>query len=127
MRWAGTLVAVSLVCWCACGGGSSVLPNISVYVGPLTANVGLGATQQFTATTSGYNDTSVIWYVNGVKGGNSTYGTVTQAGLYTAPATAPNPATVSVTVISAKNSSDMASASVNISIRRDRGDYPVIG
>ncbi|HEV2468729.1 MAG TPA: hypothetical protein VGS78_06010 [Candidatus Sulfotelmatobacter sp.] len=44
-----------------------------------------GATQQFTATIQGLTNTGVTWSVDGVAGGNSTAGTVTTTGLYTAP------------------------------------------
>jgi hypothetical protein len=35
---------------------------------------------------SGIPDTTVIWTVNGIEGGNGTVGTITQDGLYQAPA-----------------------------------------
>jgi len=44
-----------------------------------------GATQQFTATIQGLTNTGVTWSVDGIAGGNSTTGTITTAGLYTAP------------------------------------------
>jgi hypothetical protein len=56
----------------------------------------LGATQQFTAVVSNADNTNVTWYVNDVQGGNSTVGTVTTEGLYTAPSNALNSSTVSV-------------------------------
>ncbi len=44
---------------------------------------------------SGAVDTTVSWLVNGVVGGNSTYGTIDAAGNYTAPASMPgNPSVV---------------------------------
>ena len=52
--------------------------------------------QQFTTTVSGTTNSSVTYSVNGIAGGNSTVGTISSAGLYTAPSTAPSPATVSV-------------------------------
>jgi YVTN family beta-propeller protein len=45
-------------------------------------------TQQFAAVVSG----TLIWSVNGIDGGNATYGTISNSGFYTAPATAPAPA-----------------------------------
>ena len=57
-----------------------------------------GATQQqFSATVSNSTNQSVTW---AVTGGNAN-GTVDATGLYTAPAAAPNPATVTVTATSA--------------------------
>ena len=46
---------------------------------------------QFTATVTGTTNTAVTWSVNGVAGGNSTVGTISTSGAYTAPATAPEP------------------------------------
>ncbi len=98
-----------------CGGSSSTTTTV-VYVTlrPLYVNVALGTTQQFTETTSGSANTAVTWQVNGITGGNSTYGTISATGLYTPPATVPNPATVTVTVISQENTADLANANVTI-------------
>ena len=89
-------------------------PVVTVTVSPTSANLQTGATQQFTATVTGTSNTSVIWTVNGVTGGNLTTGTISMGGLYTAPATAPNPNIVTVTATSAADTSKFASASVTI-------------
>jgi hypothetical protein len=47
----------------------------------------------------------VTWKVNGVTGGNATDGTISASGLYTAPATAPQPSTVTITATSVANTS----------------------
>lgn len=47
-----------------------------------------GGTQQFNVTGGAGTYT---WTVNGIANGNSTYGTVTTAGFYTAPSTVPSP------------------------------------
>jgi len=56
----------------------------------------IGTSQQFTATIGGCSDPRVVWSVNGIVGGNSAIGTITQGGLYTAPAM--EPATSVVTI-----------------------------
>ena len=83
----------------ACGGGGNppTPNNPTVTVSPATANVQEGSQQQFTATVSNTNDTTVTWQVNGITGGNATVGTITSAGLYTAPAAIPSPASVTIT------------------------------
>src|SRR6185312_10795017 len=68
-------------------------------------------TQQFTAS-SGAN---VNWNVNGVAGGNSMLGTISSAGLYTAPTRVPAPAKITIGATSATDSSSSASADVTIS------------
>src|SRR5438128_224806 len=111
------LIPFSLIVFLAagCGGGSSTTtPIVYVTLSPLYVNVALGSTQQFTETTSGSTNTDVTWQVNGITGGNSTNGTISTTGLYTPPATVPNPATVTVTVISQANTADIANASVTI-------------
>ncbi len=111
------LILFSLIVFLAagCGGSSSTTtPIVYVTLSPLNVSVALGTTQQFTETTSGSTNTDVTWQVNGITGGNSTYGTISTTGLYTPPATVPNPATVTVTVISQANTADIANASVTI-------------
>jgi len=99
-----------------CGGSGSAPPpppppppQISVSVSPATANVAAGGSQQFNASVTGSSNTAVIWQVNGVAGGNSSVGTVSATGLYTAPTSA------GATVVSAAaqaNQSDSGKANV---------------
>lgn len=73
-----------------------VASSVTVGVSPASASVALGGTRSFSASVSGSANTAVTWSVNGVAGGNATVGTISAGGLYTAPAVAPNPATVTV-------------------------------
>jgi hypothetical protein len=57
----------------------------SVSVTPASISVPPAGTQQFGATVQGFPTTSVTWSVDKVSGGNATVGTITAAGLYTAP------------------------------------------
>ena len=52
---------------------------------PSSATVAPSGTLQFSATIQGLSKTDVTWTVDGVVGGNGTVGTITSAGLYTAP------------------------------------------
>jgi hypothetical protein len=94
--------------------------NIVVSVSPLTANVSTGAAQVFTATVTGTGSpsTSVTWTVNGIPGGNSTFGTIATNGpgsaVYTAPATPPVPPSVTVTATSVADTSKSGSATVTV-------------
>ena len=58
---------------------------VVVSISPNTTSLALQGTTTFFATVTGATDTTVIWQVNGVTGGNSTCGTITTNGLYTAP------------------------------------------
>ena len=82
----------------ACGGGGNNPPNNpSVTVSPATANVQEGSQLQFTAMVTNTNDNAITWQVNGVTGGNTSVGTISSSGLYTAPSVIPNPASVTIT------------------------------
>ena len=83
----------------ACGGSSTPPAPPSVAVSPATANVQEGGTQQFTASVTNTTSTAVTWQVNGVTGGNSTVGTITSSGLYTAPDVIPSPASVTISAV----------------------------
>ena len=98
----------------ACGSSAPPPPPITVTVTPATATVSPGASTQFMATVTGTTNTAVTWGVNGTPGGSAAAGTITSSGLYTAPNTIPNPATVTVTAVLSANASDSGSASVTI-------------
>jgi len=88
--------------------------SVSVTVAPSTANIRAGATYKFSASVSGSSNTSVSWSVNSVSSGNSTLGTIDSSGNYTAPASLPSPNTVSVTAISAADTTKSASSAVTL-------------
>lgn len=85
-----------------------------IVVSPSSASVEATMTQQFTATVSFSSNKSVNWQVNGVGGGNSTVGTISSSGLYTAPNVPPTPNSVTVTAIAQADSSHTASAAVTV-------------
>lgn len=89
-------------------------PQITVLVSPLDQSIGVNATLQFTATVQNATDTAVQWQVNGVAGGNSTVGTISSSGLYTAPAAIPNPAAVTVSAVSHADATKSGSTHVTI-------------
>jgi uncharacterized repeat protein (TIGR02543 family) len=96
------------------GSGNPPPPAITVSVSPTSASVLLGNTQQFSATVTGTANTAVSWSVNNVAGGNSTVGTITSAGIYTAPADLPSPASVTISATSQATSSTTASSTASI-------------
>src|SRR5208283_1148483 len=110
-----------LMLFTACGGGSSSSnsngnggnPVVSVSISPTTATVPANGTQQFTATVTGSSNTAVQWQVNNVTGGTAATGTISTAGLYTAPPTTTN-IQVTVTAVSVADSTKSASAVVSI-------------
>jgi uncharacterized protein (DUF1800 family) len=86
-------------------------PPVSVSLSPSIAGVPVNTTKQFNATVTNGNGLAVAWSVNGIVGGNTTVGTVSGSGLYTAPAAIPNPATVTV---QASAGSAVGSATVTV-------------
>jgi len=48
-----------------------------------------GQSVQFEGSLRGLSNTTLVWSVNGIVGGNATVGTITQEGLYQAPASIP--------------------------------------
>lgn len=103
------LVLLSMA-WGTLAGATSVTVSIS----PTSVSIVTGKTQQFSATVKGTSNTAVKWSVKGVAGGNSTYGTISASGLYTAPSAVPGTNPVSVTATSSADSTKSASASVTV-------------
>lgn len=125
------LLGIWIFCLAACGSSctntstgtsgsstktcSTTTATITINLHPnSTTIVPLGTTLQFTADVSGYSNISLKWQVNGHDNGNSTVGTVSTAGLYTPPATVPNPSQVTITAVSKANTSDTASVGIII-------------
>jgi hypothetical protein len=92
-------------------------PPVGISISPTSASVRVKATKQFTVAVTNTTNTSVTWKVNGVNGGNATFGTVSSSGLYKAPNNVPSSAKVSVTAISAADTTKSASASVTVTRR----------
>lgn len=60
-------------------------PVIKVTVTPGQVSLAGDQTQQFAATVTGTSNQAVNWLVNNIPGGNTSVGTITSSGLYTAP------------------------------------------
>jgi hypothetical protein len=89
-------------------------PNVVVTIQPTAASLFLGQTQAFQATVTGDADTNVTWQVNAVTGGSASIGTISAAGLFTAPTILPPGASVTVTAVSQVNPKDIASVTVTL-------------
>ncbi|MGB6901016.1 MAG: IPT/TIG domain-containing protein [Candidatus Acidiferrum sp.] len=119
----GALALLQAGCAAVHGPGSNPTPppipqpppaQIQVSVSPNSANVRLALSQQFTATVTGTTNAVVSWSVNNVPGGNSTTGTISSAGRYTAPASLPNPNSVTIQATSSADSSVSGSGEVTL-------------
>jgi hypothetical protein len=84
---------------------------------PTSANVPTAGTQSFTASVTGTPNTVVSWSLSGTGCSGSSCGTLstsTLSAVYSAPAVAPSPATVSVIATSMAATTKSASATVAI-------------
>ncbi|HUZ46929.1 MAG TPA: hypothetical protein VMW54_09850 [Terriglobia bacterium] len=114
------VVSVFALLVAACGGGGSSSsnetpsPSVTVSLSELTATIEISTTHQFSATVENAEDTSVTWKVNNVTGGNSTVGTISESGVYTAPDRVPSPITVTVSAAAHADATKTASATVTI-------------
>ena len=111
---AAITIAFASGCGLSSSSSSHPPPNVTVSVQPAAASVPLGQTQQFTATVTGASSNVVNWSVNGITGGNSSAGTISSSGLYTAPQSLPSSSNVTVTAISQAALSASGSASVQL-------------
>ncbi len=86
------------------------VPTIAVSVAPSAVSVQLGNSQAFSATVTGNANTAATWSVVG----GAANGSVTAAGLYTAPAVMPASPVVKVRASAAANASVFADATVTL-------------
>ncbi|MGC2056715.1 MAG: hypothetical protein WA653_00550 [Candidatus Sulfotelmatobacter sp.] len=66
--------------------GSASVSVVQFTITPPSATVAPSMTKQFSATIQGLSNQSVTWAVDGTAGGSAATGTISAAGLYTAPA-----------------------------------------
>lgn len=88
--------------------------SISVDTCVNTSAVPISSTAQFTASVNGSANQNVTWEVNKLAGGNSTIGTISATGLYTAPAAVPSPATVTISAVSQADQQSVANQPATI-------------
>jgi hypothetical protein len=112
------VISILLVVLTGCGFAgtppSPPPPNVVVTIQPASASLFLGQTRAFQATVAGSTNTNVTWQVNGVAGGSTSAGTISSAGLFTAPAILPSSASAIVTAVSQVNPKDSASVTVTL-------------
>ena len=88
---------------------------VVVAVTPSTVTLKPGTSQMFAAAVTNTANTAVTWEVNGVAGGNSAVGTITSAGMYTAPAAGSSALSATVTAVSAADATRNGTAQVTVS------------
>ena len=83
----------------------------TVTISPGYTSIGVNQTLQYKATIVGLEDKTTVWKVGSKIGGDSTYGTISTTGLYTAPAAIPANG-ITVTAVA----SDAGSATVYVNV-----------
>jgi hypothetical protein len=91
--------------------GTLTVSPPAVSVTPSGVSVALSTTQQFSATVTGSTNQTVTWNVDGIAAGNSTIGTISASGLYTAP---PLIGSHAITAVAQANSASVGTASVTV-------------
>lgn len=95
-------------------GTGAAPPVVAVAVTPASVSTTVGATLQFAASVTGTSNTAVTWTVSGAGCNGTACGTISPSGLYTASATVPSSAIVTITATSVARPGKSASASVTI-------------
>ena len=121
-KW--TLVFALTIITASCAGvvgtpSSSPNPaSQTISLSPLTPSVRAGGTQQFTAVVAGVSNPQLTWSVNGIAGGNSEVGVISNAGTlgaaYTAPDSATTAAAVTIKATVASNASLTVTTTANL-------------
>jgi hypothetical protein len=90
-------------------------PSVTAGITPATATVALGSSTSFSVYAIGSVNNNITLQVNGVTGGSSTVGTISQSGVYLAPAVMPaTGATITITCISQADPTRTGSATVTL-------------
>lgn len=88
---------------------------VAVHITVETAiNVEVSSSFRFHADVSNTTYPTCTWSVNGIAGGNSVFGTVTDEGLYTAPSAVPTPNLVTIKATATADTSKSSTATVII-------------
>jgi hypothetical protein len=96
--------------------GTAPFHITGVSISPKSVSLSAAGTQQFSDTVQGTGtfDSSVQWSAGGVAGGNSSVGTISPNGFYTAPNTVPFSTNISIQAASAIDPTVNATAMVSV-------------
>jgi hypothetical protein len=107
----------------------AIQARVNLSVSPATATLAANHRVTLNAQVNGTSNTGVIWSVNGIAGGNTTFGQICAVGSnpcqvvtsttapqvdYLAPGAIPSPNPVSATAVSAADSTKSASAQITV-------------
>ena len=96
------------------GGCSGPPPAVTVRIDPNHARVHVGLSVQLTATVNNADNDAVTWQLGGSGCSGEACGRITSDGLFTAPATVPDPPQVTVSAVSVADPSKSAMALITV-------------
>ncbi len=105
------------------GTGITGTPGNQITVKPTAPCILPSGAEQFNANVVGLGSSAVYWYVDGIKGGNATVGTISASGLYAAPSATANH---TIKAVSQTSSAVSGSALLTISTAPNYEIYPFV-
>ncbi len=97
------------------GPGAAGGPGLTALtVSPSGASIPGVALQQFTAKTGDGSKPAVNWSINGIAGGNATFGTIDANGMYTAPEFPPAPNSITISAVETSDTKKLGNAGVTL-------------
>ncbi|MCU1342249.1 MAG: hypothetical protein JWN92_1672, partial [Candidatus Acidoferrum typicum] len=94
----------------------TILPHVVVSVLPANASLASNGQQRFSATITGTDNQQVTWTITGAGCGlPGSCGSIDSTGLYVAPSSTPAPDLISLTAISAEDTSQSGTVTLTIS------------
>src|SRR5690349_6289106 len=88
--------------------------GVTVRIDPVNLTLAVGSTRQFSVLVGGTTNTAVTWSINGINGGNTTVGTISSTGFYSAPAVPPPGYTVTVKATSVADPTAFAAGTITV-------------
>jgi uncharacterized protein (DUF1800 family) len=88
--------------------------GVTVRIDPVNLTLAVGSTRQFSVLVGGTTNTAVTWSINGVNGGNTTVGTISSTGFYSAPAVPPPGYAVTVKATSVADPTAFAAGTITV-------------
>ena len=92
----------------------TIVPLIVVSLSPTAVTLTVGEQKQFMATETGSTNTGIVWSVSGSGCSGVSCGSISAKGLYSAPASVPMPAQVTVKAASVVDPNSYRTATVSI-------------
>ena len=111
------IFTITFLCVSVLSGVEAKAKDPTIKVTPKSAFIQVGKSKKFIVVKSGKISKKVNWFVNDIAGGDATVGTISEKGVYTAPATLPdgeNPVSIEIKAVSIDNPAVSGKADVGV-------------